>query len=391
MKRKSLGAIAMICEEGRNLGIGLTLLTQRSARLNKDVAELADVMVAFRVVGPNSIAAVMDWFGEHVAKERHKSPCRAAPQAPDRDGAHVVSPGWLEFEGAAKIRMRRTFDSSATPKIGHVLRAPGRATKPDLDKYRDRMAATIEQAKAKDPVELKKRVAELQRQLASTQRRPTPTAAAAKEERRVEVAVLKDGQLARAEKIVDRLSDFMQKLIPAAAGIEAAIKAKVPTPVLPQVHNSIARAPTQRAPVQLRPAIIRHPKAVQSSNGDGGGFTPNGSQQRVLNAIAWFNSIGVEAPNKSAVGFVARIKPTGGHFSNTVGTALHEWIHRIHRRRRHVSHERRARARADARCTAIARILSPEDSPDPQERRFIAHSRRSYCRRRRRADYRADW
>lgn len=41
-----LGAIQMVCEEGRNLGIGLMLLTQRSARLNKDVAELADAHIS---------------------------------------------------------------------------------------------------------------------------------------------------------------------------------------------------------------------------------------------------------------------------------------------------------------------------------------------------------
>ncbi len=68
---KCLGAIAMVCEEGRNLGIGLTLLTQRSARLNKDVAELADVLVAFRTVGPNSVGAITDWLGDHVAKDEH--------------------------------------------------------------------------------------------------------------------------------------------------------------------------------------------------------------------------------------------------------------------------------------------------------------------------------
>lgn len=37
-----MGAIAVLVEEGRNVGVGVTLVTQRSARLNKDVAELAD-------------------------------------------------------------------------------------------------------------------------------------------------------------------------------------------------------------------------------------------------------------------------------------------------------------------------------------------------------------
>jgi hypothetical protein len=50
-----------------------------------------------------------------------------------------------------------------------------------------------------------------------------------------------------------------------------------------------------------------------------GEFAPNGSQQRILNALAWMQSIGVHEVSRSAVGLLARIKPTGGHFSNTIG------------------------------------------------------------------------
>jgi len=45
----------------------------------------------------------------------------------------------------------------------------------------------------------------------------------------------------------------------------------------------------------------------------------NGSQQRILDAVAWWNSVGVAAPTRAQVGFVARIKPLGGHFSNCIG------------------------------------------------------------------------
>jgi hypothetical protein len=155
-----MGAIAVLVEEGRNVGIGVALITQRSARLNKDVAELADCMIAFRTVGPNSRRAVLDWLGEHVEKEKLKvydAQLRSLP----RGTALVVSPGWLEYEGVVATRMRQTFDSSATPKRGKQRRVSGGA-KPDLTKYRQLMAATIEKAKAEDPKELKKRIRELE-------------------------------------------------------------------------------------------------------------------------------------------------------------------------------------------------------------------------------------
>ena len=40
-----------------------------------------------------------------------------------RGSALIVSPGWLKVERVVPIRMRQTFDSSATPKPGERLRA----------------------------------------------------------------------------------------------------------------------------------------------------------------------------------------------------------------------------------------------------------------------------
>jgi hypothetical protein len=166
-------------EEGRNVGLGVALLTQRSARLNKDVAELCDAMVAFRTIGPNSLRAILDWLGEHVEKARHKEISDQVRKLP-KGSALIVSPGWLEIEAVVPIRMRKTFDSSATPKPGEKARtAKGPGAMPDLDKIRERMAANVERAKAEDPKALRadnvakdRRIAELQREL---EKRPTET------------------------------------------------------------------------------------------------------------------------------------------------------------------------------------------------------------------------
>jgi hypothetical protein len=159
-----VSAWQQLVEEGRNVALGACLLTQRSARVNKDVAELADAMVAFRTVGPNSLRAVLDWLGEHVEKERHKELSSIVRRLP-RGSALIVSPGWLDVEQVVPIRMRRTFDSSATPKPGQRARTTkGSGAKPDLKAIQARMAATIERAKADDPKELRKRIAELEKQ-----------------------------------------------------------------------------------------------------------------------------------------------------------------------------------------------------------------------------------
>ena len=156
---------ATIVEEGRNVGLGCVLLTQRSARLNKDVAELADVMMAFRTVGPNSIKAVMDWLGAHALKSEVNAAIEKIRSLPV-GSCMAVLPGWLEIEKVAAIRRRETFDSSATPKAGErAARVQVQGAKPDLTLYAERMKETIQRAKEDSPVELKKRIRELEQQI----------------------------------------------------------------------------------------------------------------------------------------------------------------------------------------------------------------------------------
>lgn len=156
---KCVGAIEQLVELGRNAGVGVCLVTQRSARMNKSVSELADMMISFRTIGPRSIDAIVDWFGEHIPKKRWEELAEKIRVLPV-GSALCVSPGWLEFEGVIRIRERETFDSSATPKAGEKRQATGPAAKPDVDAYIDRMAALADEAAKNDP---KKLTAELAR------------------------------------------------------------------------------------------------------------------------------------------------------------------------------------------------------------------------------------
>jgi len=175
-----VSAWQQLVEEGRNVGIGVGLISQRSARMNKDVSELADAMVAFRTVGPNSLAAVLDWLGEHVARDRIKDLSEKVRKLPVGH-ALCVSPGWLDYEGIIPIRARETFDSSATPKPGEKARVGAPALpRLELSEIRARMAETIERAKQDDPKLLRAKVAELEKQLregathAGKETRPLP-------------------------------------------------------------------------------------------------------------------------------------------------------------------------------------------------------------------------
>jgi hypothetical protein len=224
---RCLGAVAELTEEARNVGVGVMLITQRSARMSKAVSELADAMIAFRTVGPRSVDAIMDWLGDNVPRERHKEIGEQLRKLA-RGTALVVSPGWLGIEAVADIRMRRTFDSSATPEAGKERKASGKGAMPDLARYQQRMTETIERVKAADPQALKKQLAEAQAVIRRLEARPpasqksdkavsNDTAPKAAENRRVAFERGHDAGVRQATAhFKKQLADYRAKVVKAA-------------------------------------------------------------------------------------------------------------------------------------------------------------------------------
>lgn len=245
---RCVGGVEQMVEWGRNVGVGVTLITQRSARMNKSVSELADAMVAFRTVGPRSIEAVIDWLGDHVPKERAKEIIEQLRSLPIGT-ALVISPGWLQLERVVAMRARQTFDSSKTPDGGAAAAPRGPGSKPDLDKYRDRMAATIEEAEATDPRKLQARIRELERAIASRAATPPP-APPRTVERIVEVPVL-NGQVDELRSIVAELRTIGTGMVTAGTGLAG---------VADSITTALARVGAPRPAATVMPT--REPKGT---------------------------------------------------------------------------------------------------------------------------------
>lgn len=161
-----LRAFENIVRRGRARGLGMTLITQRSAVVNKNVLTQVETLFAMRTTGPQDIAAIEAWVKHHqVSGEVVRSLASLKPGE-----AWVWSPAFLEVMRRVQIRRRRTFDSGATPKNVTAADAPKPATLADVDlgALRGEMAATIEKAKADDPKELKRLLAQASDRLAAT-------------------------------------------------------------------------------------------------------------------------------------------------------------------------------------------------------------------------------
>ena len=160
-EERMLGAAEDIVRRGGQRGIGCVLVTQRSAVLNKNVLTQAEVLVALRTIAPQDLAAMNAWIDVHGTPEQRKQLMESLPSLPIGD-AWFWSPGWPTADGIFKrvhVLPIETFDSGASPAPGVKRVEPKNLADVDLDKLKGQMAATIEQAKANDPRELKKLLA----------------------------------------------------------------------------------------------------------------------------------------------------------------------------------------------------------------------------------------
>jgi hypothetical protein len=168
-EERMLGAIEDIVRRGGQRGIGCVLVTQRSAVLNKNVLTQAQILVALRTIAPQDLKAMKEWIDVHGEDAERKLLMESLPSLPVGQ-AWFWSPGWPTNDGIfqrVNVLPIETFDSGATPKPGERRIEPKSAADVDLDALKRQMAATIEKAKADDPRELRKQIADLQRQATS--------------------------------------------------------------------------------------------------------------------------------------------------------------------------------------------------------------------------------
>lgn len=319
-----LGAVEQLTEIGRNVGVGVALLTQRSARMAKSVSELADTMVAFRTVGPNSIDAIVDWFGEHVPRPRQKELVERIRQL-DIGTALVVSPGWLRIEGEYAMRNRTTFDSSRTPRAGETHRVSGKGAQVDREKYVARMQEIEEEANANSPTELKKQLRDAKNEIArlsnQTVSAPEPVID------RVEVPTVPAGldeALAEAVKVADRIGndhsvfrDELSRVYSIVKNAEA--RAGSAAPARPAVARETPSRPLARtARTSSAPERLPAPGAASAPTAEGMARDITGPQQRILDALAWWWAAGRQTVTRLQLAAVAGYHERTKSFTNAL-------------------------------------------------------------------------
>jgi hypothetical protein len=285
--------------------------------LNKDVLTQAEVLIALRTAHPRDRAPVLEWMKVHATAEQLAQVEETLARLPKGD-AWVMSAGWLELFRRVHIRERRTFNSSATPEPGVRRIEPKKLAPVDLAKLQERMRDTIERAKASDPAVLRRRIAELEREVA---RKPAASPAPAKE-RRVEVPILKDSQVKRLESNLMQASHRIEKWSQVVEELLGAIRSRrqsTPPPDAPRQALQLDAAAFLKAttgPARRVPPAPARPRA--GANGAPAREEPSlrTGERRMLEVLAR------NAPVKrtrAQLGTLAGFTPSGGTFSTYYG------------------------------------------------------------------------
>lgn len=316
-EERMLGAIEDIVRRGGQRGIGCILVSQRSAVLNKNVLTQTQMLVAMRTIAPQDLAAVNEWVNVHGTDEERRVLMGSLPSLPTGT-AWFWSPGWPSERGIfqnVQITRIKTFDSGATPKPGEKRVTPKNLADIDIDVLKHQMAETMERFKADDPRELRKRIAELEKQgkQAPASFDPGPLHTENAELRRAYEALDSRyrADLAKMKLIRELLDPIPQRLQNAFLELEQLWQAGREAKPLP------AARPVQHAPVSTAPKPLASRRDhVMPSNGILG--TP---QRRILTVLAQ-RPDGVELDRLAILaGYTVN-----GHFNNMLGNLRTEGL-----------------------------------------------------------------
>lgn len=302
-----LGQMDRIVRRGRAKGFRVMMITQRPAALHKNALTQAGTLITMRMMGPQDRAAVQAWIKDQADPEQGKEVIASLPSLKLGEGwVWAPEQGVLE---RVKFPRIKTYDSSKSPDEGDVPPDAVRLADVDLDAVRAAFADQEQAVKANDPKELKKRIVELERKLKAANGALGTTDTVALEQARQEG--VKTGAAQAGEEFQAYLSGLL-------IGLASRVKEQVDAAF---DGVGVKPPPTVERP---RPATVERPRPVSESrppsraNGSGDAdIAPR--HQKILDAIAWYSSFGMEQPTRVQVAFYAGQAPKGGSFNNNLG------------------------------------------------------------------------
>jgi len=283
---------------GRNFGIGVSLVSQRPQDVNKKALNQAECVCAFQLVGTHERKAVRDWISE---KDMDEDLVDELPKL-KTGNAYIWSPSWLDISEKILFARKRTFDASATPEVGK--RAARRDLAPiELEQLRADMAATIERVEAEDPRALKKKVAQLEKEVATLKAQPRE---------RVETPAFTDAERKLLSRSVTALEGCAKNTTDAAGIVQGVLQNL-------DERLQVTRRMSARHAVEEKSRAEKRRDSL-AARGDPNGVTEPGAptdayQKAIIGALARFYALGNHMVSKRHAAALAGKSPRSSAFN----------------------------------------------------------------------------
>lgn len=266
LEPRMLGAAEDIVRRGGGRGIGITMITQRAAVLNKNVLTQIGVLILLRTIANQDIEAVNAWIEKHGLESQKDECIGSLPSLPSGTAwfwASYFPSGAGMFKKVA-VEMPRTFDSSATPKVGEKRIALENPAQVDLKEFAKQMSETVQKIKENDPKELKRKINELdntvwelQTALDQARNETGPTAEEIHEQIVFSRREAAESVLGHIMPRLDELDNDVNRIVTAVAGLKN----------MAQFLENTVESQQQERPEPVKRPILPRP-AMQSGTKD---------------------------------------------------------------------------------------------------------------------------
>jgi len=282
-------AIEKLARMGGNSRLGYTLINQRSQEVNKAVLELCDNLFLHRQKGLNALSNLKKWLD--VAGASGDEVMRSLPTL--GQGECWAWIGGTDVPVHLRVPTKNSLHPDRRVTRDEAAQTEAKREAVNVDSFVARlktMLANVEaETKANDPKALKAEIARLTRELAKTEKAkiapPAPIVANAEQV----AAARAEGEQAG---IAIGLSQALEAIKALGGKAGSVTRTKVTRPA------AAAPEPSKPGPVS---ASLTSP------------------QQRILDALVWWEAFGIEQPTNDQVGFAARYSPGSGNFNNLRG------------------------------------------------------------------------
>lgn len=184
---------------GRSKGIRILIATQRTQSLHNAMLGSCDTLIAHRMTAPADQEPIIKWLKANLPPEKAREV--AASLQSLKTGEAWICSGELGLFERRQFPRITTYDNTATPTsdIGavEVKTAPV-----DHDRLRAIIGHAVEDAKANDPAQLKRRIVELEKRLSAAPVAPAPAT------RVVEKAIITDADRDLVAKAISVFSGY---------------------------------------------------------------------------------------------------------------------------------------------------------------------------------------